>query len=243
VAGTSRRPAGRDAQLEHQLIFRSALFSRRADLTEAQFGAHWLRVHGELARHMPGVHRYLQNHIRERLLEVQPFPSHEVGGISQQWFDDVAGMERCERSPEYAAVKRDIPNFQGAITILVLQGAPVIDAPVEGRDLAKLLVLSRLRTAATPQAEVLQPLAQTLLQAGGPPPIRVVQNFVVDRAHPVSAQVPQGQAPVDAMAELWFDGRETLHGWLESNAGRDFVHGQQALEPLAAYAVDEIRIV
>ena len=57
---------------------------------------------------MPGVRRYLQNHIRERLFEVRPFPSHEVGGISQQWFDDIAAMERCEISPEYAAVKRDI---------------------------------------------------------------------------------------------------------------------------------------
>ncbi len=225
------------------MIFRSGLFSRRAGLTEDQFGDHWRKVHGELARHMPGVHRYLQNHIRERLFEVQPFPSHEIGGISQQWFDDVAAMERCERSPEYAAVKRDIPNFQGAITILVLQGPPEIDAPAQGQDIAKLLVLSRLREAGTPHDEVLRQVAQTLSQAGGPPPMRVVQNFVVDRAHPVSAQVPQGQVPVDAMAELWFDGRETLHGWLESNAGRDFVHGQPALEPLAAYAVEEIRIV
>ena len=89
-------------------------------ISETQFGDHWFQVHGHLASFMPGVHRYFQNHIRERLFEVQPFPDHEVGGISQQWFDDVAAMERCERSPEYAAVKRDIPNFQGAITILVL---------------------------------------------------------------------------------------------------------------------------
>ncbi len=38
------------------MIFRSALFSRRDGLSEAQFNRHWREVHGELARHMPGVH-------------------------------------------------------------------------------------------------------------------------------------------------------------------------------------------
>ena len=137
------------------MIFRSGVFSRKDGISETQFGDHWFQVHGHLASFMPGVHRYFQNHIRERLFEVQPFPDHEVGGISQQWFDDVAAMERCERSPEYAAVKRDIPNFQGAITILVLAGEPVFGtAPVPekgrapGGPASKLLVLSRLRAAA-----------------------------------------------------------------------------------------------
>ncbi len=220
------------------MIFRSGVFSRRDGITEAQFNEHWRKVHGELARHMPGVHRYLQNHIRERLFEVQPFPSHEVGGISQQWFDDIAAMERCERSPEYAAVKRDIPNFQGAITILVLEGQPVIDAPVPD-GAAKLLVLSRRRA----QGDALAQLRATASRAQAPGPLRYVQNFVVDNSHPVSADVPSGQVPVDAMAELWFAGREQLRGWVESHAGRDFIHGQELLEPLAAYAVEEIRIV
>lgn len=220
------------------MIFRSGIFSRRDGISEADFDAHWLRVHGELARHMPGVHRYLQNHVRERLFEVQPFPSHAVGGISQQWFDDIAAMERCERSPEYAAVKRDIPNFQGAITILVLRGEPVLDAqPAPGA--TKLLVLSRRRAEGDP----LPQLADAVVRAPGPKPLRYVQNFVVDKAHPVSANVPQGQVPVDAMAELWFPDRAALHGWLDSKAGRAFLHAQPLLEPLAAYAVDELKIV
>ncbi len=77
------------------MIFRSGVFSRREGLTEAEFNRHWRDVHGELARHMPGVHRYLQNHIRERLFEVQPFPIHEVDGISRQWFDDIAEKFRA----------------------------------------------------------------------------------------------------------------------------------------------------
>jgi len=223
------------------MIFRSALFSRSAGITPAQFARHWLEVHGELARRMPGVHRYLQNHIRERLFEISPFPDHAVDGISQQWFDDVGAMERCEASPEYAAVKCDIPNFQGAITILVLEGRPVIDAPADGG--AKLLVLSRTRTQGPGLDDAAGALDSLLHRAGGPQPRRCVQNLVVDRAHPVSANVPSGRVPVDGMAELWFDDAAALRGWTASPAGRAFVHDNALLEPLAVYAVEERRIV
>lgn len=225
------------------MIFRSGVFSRREGISEAQFSEHWLKVHGQLASKMPGVHRYFQNHIRERLFEVQPFPDHEVGGISQQWFDDVAAMERCERSPEYAAVKRDIPNFQGAITILVLAGEPVFGTtpvPESGRapggPATKLLVLSRLRKT---------PLSQSsaVLTATEDGPFAYVQNTVVDNAHPVSANVPSGRVPIEAMAELFFKDARQLHHWVTSSEGQTFVHQHPLHEPLAAYAVDAIRIV
>jgi uncharacterized protein (TIGR02118 family) len=212
------------------MIFRSGLFSRRDGITAQQFGEHWQRVHGELASHMPGVHKYLQNHIRERLFELSPFPDHAVDGISQQWFDDVAAMERCERSPEYAAVKRDIPNFQGAITILVFKDTVLVDGPAAG---AKLLVLHKAKDGHAPGA----------MQAAAAGPRRHVQNIVVDRAHPVSANVPQGKVPAEAMAELWFDDAQALRSWVASDAGRAFIHGQPGLQPLAVYAVDELRIM
>jgi uncharacterized protein (TIGR02118 family) len=223
------------------MIFRSGLFSRRPGITPAQFARHWQQVHGELARHMPGVHRYLQNHIVERLFEVSPFPDHAVDGISQQWFDDVAAMERCEASAEYAAVKRDIPNFQGAITILVLEGSPVIDAPAD--DGAKLLVLTRARTQGIGLADAAASLAAALPSDPAARPRRCVQNMVVDRAHPVSANVPSGRVPVDGMAELWFEDGAALHAWVDSPAGRAFIHGNALLEALAVYAVEEKRIV
>jgi uncharacterized protein (TIGR02118 family) len=221
------------------VIFRSGVFSRKRGMSEQAFNDHWLRVHGELARHMPGVHRYLQNHVQERLYAINPDPDHPVDAISQQWFDDIAAMERCERSDEYAAVKRDIPNFQGAITILVLQDTPVIDAPAP--DGAKLLVLSRLRAGAARVADALPELRRAAGVA--PAPLRYVQNSVVDKAHPVSARVPSGQVPLDAMAELWFRDATALRGWVRSEAGTAFIHGQALLEPLYVLAVNELRIV
>lgn len=227
------------------MIFRSGVFSRRPDITPAQFGQHWLDVHGELARHMPGVHSYVQNHIVERLFEVSPFPDHAVDGISQQWFDDVAAMERCEASPAYATVKRDIPNFQGAITILVLEGRTVVGAPADGnaQGSAKLLVLTRARMRGVGLADASASLAAALPSDAAARPHRCVQNLVVDRAHPVSANVPSGRVPIDGMAELWFEDGAAAHAWVASAAGHAFIHGNALLEPLAVYAVEEKRIV
>ncbi len=226
------------------MIFRSGVFSRRDGIDEVTFGDHWFKVHGQLASKMPGVHRYIQNHIRERLFEVRPFPDHGVGGISQQWFDDVPAMERCERSPEYAAVKHDIPNFQGAITILVLAGEPVFGtAPVPasggapGGPATKLLVLSRLRQATLTG----QPPA--VLSPAEGSPFACVQNTVVDSAHPVSAKVRSGQVPVEAMVELFFNDAQQLRDWVASRAGQAFIHQHPSYEPLAAYAVDAVRIL
>jgi uncharacterized protein (TIGR02118 family) len=223
------------------MIFRSGVFSRRPDITPAQFGRHWLDVHGELARHMPGVHSYVQNHILERLFEVSPFPDHEVDGISQQWFDDVAAMERCEASPEYAAVKRDIPNFQGTITILVLEGRPVIDAPAGNG--AKLLVLMRSRVQGIGLVDASASLGSVRPSDPAERPLRCVHNMVVDRAHPVSANVPSGRVPIAGMTELWFEDGTALRAWVDSAIGRAFIHGNALLEALAVYAVEEKRIV
>ena len=110
------------------MIYRSGVFSKRANLDDQTFDKHWREVHGAIAARLPGLHSYRQNHIVERLYETDAFPGHPIDGISQLSFDDIAAMERAEVSPVYAEAKADIPRFQGAITILVLQEEQVIGA-------------------------------------------------------------------------------------------------------------------
>ena len=38
---------------------------RKPELTHEEFVNHWFKIHGALARKVPGVRRYMQNHIRE----------------------------------------------------------------------------------------------------------------------------------------------------------------------------------
>ena len=97
--------------------------------------------------------------------------------------------------------------------------------------------MRRLRAAAPagPRPALLAPTD------GGP--FAYVQNSVVDNAHPVSANVPSGKVPVEAMAELFFETEQQLRDWVASAAGQAFIHQHPAYEPLAAYAVNAVRIM
>ncbi len=58
---------------------------RKPELTRAEFYTYWEKTHGPLAaKYMPGVRRYVQNH----LVEV-PGMQFEEDGVVEMWYDDV----------------------------------------------------------------------------------------------------------------------------------------------------------
>ncbi|MDA7419196.1 EthD family reductase [Xenophilus arseniciresistens] len=223
-------------------IYRSALINRRPGLDRAAFRTHWIDVHGALAARLPGLGSYRQNHIAERFLEDPDAPVQSIDGVSQLSFDSVQAMEASDRSPEYALCKEDIPKFQGGITILVLEAHELKAAPAGRSQGAKLLWLSARRPGVAAEGLQQRWLAKPHLPAV-PGLQRCVQNFVVDRSHPVQAGVPAGDASfVESVGEAWFDSVEALRAAVSSEAGRALLHGDPALAPFAIYRIEEIRI-
>jgi len=222
-------------------VYRCALFNRRAGIDEAQFRRHWIEVHGPLAARLPGLGSYRQNHILERLYEAPASPVQAIDGIAQLSFDSVAAMEVSDASPEYAACKLDIPKFQGGITILVIEADEVQPGPGGP---AKLLWVSTRRDGA-PQAGLRE---RWLAGRAGAPAVpgarRFVQNFVTDRAHPVSAGVPPGDPEgAEAVGELWFDDAEAARAALAGEAGRRLIREDALLAPVGIYLVQELQVV
>lgn len=223
-------------------VYRCALFSRRADVTQAQFASHWLGVHGQLAATLPGLGTYRQNHIRERLHEAPDSPVQAIDGIAQLSFPSIAAMEVSDASPEYAACKLDIPKFQGGITILVTETDELMPGPVAP---AKLMWVSTRRSAAQSSGLREQWVAANRDAGGGLPCARrFVQNFLVDRAHPVAAGVPSGDpSGAEAVSELWFDDAASARAALESSPGRRLVFEDPLLAPVGVYLMHEAKIV
>jgi len=229
-------------------IYRSALINRRPGLSDAQFRDHWIRIHGSLASRLPGVGTYRQNHIVERFLDVRDdLPVQSIDGISQLSFESIAAMVRSDESPEYALVKADIPLFQGAITILVLESEELLAAAGDGpsRHPAKLLWLSSRREGVPPSGFKECWMGEAGKRSVDLPGLRRhVQNFVVDRSHPVHAGVPAGDAAaVETLTEMWFDDRDALRAALHSEAGQRLVHADPLLAPFAVYAIEEVHII
>jgi len=226
-------------------IYRCGLFNRRSGLTHEQFRNHWINVHGPLAKHLPGLGTYRQNHILERIHEAADSPVQAIDGISQLSFSSVAHMVTSDASPEYAACKEDIPKFQGGITILVIEADEMMPGPGAQAAPAKLLWVSTRRDGHDSEG-----LRQRWLEANRgagrdvPGARRFVQNFVTERGHPVKTAALSGDPDgAEAVSELWFDSAEQLHAAVASEAGRRLIHGDPMLRPVGIYRMEEIRVV
>lgn len=225
-------------------IYRCGVFSRRPGMTEQDFRRHWQTTHAELASKLPALGSYRQNHILERYHEDSASSVQPIDGISQLAFPTVKHMEVSDQSAEYEACKLDIPKFQGSITILVLEAEDFV-LRSDATAAVKLVGVSARRS----QAEVKDFRKRWWDQsrdtvADIPGIVRFVQNFVIDRSHPVSAGVPSGDASaVEALCELWFEDEATAQKAVHSAAFKRLMFDDALLVPVGIYRVEEMSIV
>jgi uncharacterized protein (TIGR02118 family) len=80
---------------------------KRPELTREEFRRYLKDVHGPLAKNLPGLRSYVQNH-------ACPDSKRELPGwdaIIELYFDDWAAMEAAWASPQGAASDADLPAF------------------------------------------------------------------------------------------------------------------------------------
>ena len=82
------------------VIIRSGLIKNHDTVDFGEFSKHWKDVHGPLARIVPRMKAYSQNHINA-LASGEQFGFHRVDGISQLRFDTVADMAAGMDSTEH----------------------------------------------------------------------------------------------------------------------------------------------
>jgi uncharacterized protein (TIGR02118 family) len=80
---------------------------RRSDLSPAQFRRHLEQVHAPLARKLPRLKRYRQNHVVADSKRKRP----GWDAIVEFYFDNWEEMEAAWASPEGAASDADLPAF------------------------------------------------------------------------------------------------------------------------------------
>jgi uncharacterized protein (TIGR02118 family) len=106
------------------------LLTRKAEISHEQFVKHWLEIHGPLAHAVPGVRRYVQNHILEvRHRADIPTTEVEIDGIAELWFDDRESMARANASPEAKRLHDDGALFIGRIKSFVIEEKIIIPKP------------------------------------------------------------------------------------------------------------------
>ncbi len=108
-----------------------SLLTRRPEISHEEFVRHWIEVHAPLAHAVPGVRRYVQNHIiGERTRPDIATTEVVVDGIAELWFDDRAAMDRSNASPEAKRLHADGALFIGGIKTLIVEEKTII--PISG---------------------------------------------------------------------------------------------------------------
>jgi len=104
-----------------------ALLTRKDGWTHEKFVKYWVEVHAPLARAVPGLRRYVQNHLLgERRRTDIDATVIDIDGIAELWFDDRAAFETAGRSPEMRALHADGAKFIGRIKTFVVEEKVVI---------------------------------------------------------------------------------------------------------------------
>ena len=108
-----------------------SLLTRRPELSHDEFVRHWLEIHAPLAHAVPGVRRYVQNHIEgERSRADIPTTEIAVVGIAELWYDDRDAMERANATPEAKRLHADGALFVGRIKSFIVEEKVII--PIGG---------------------------------------------------------------------------------------------------------------
>lgn len=80
---------------------------RRADLSEEQFHEHLRNEHGPMAERLPGLRRYVQNHVLPDANRQHP----GWDAVVELFWDDWASMETAWRTPEGERATRHLAEF------------------------------------------------------------------------------------------------------------------------------------
>ena len=204
---------------------------RKDGLSREEFSRHWREVHAPLARRIPGLRGYVQNHSPSVLSRSQAYD-----GVVEVWMDDrdalkVAFASHAYRNGAYV----DEFTFVDIMHVLRLTARDEVlldgDLPDSSPPLLKRISFLKRKPDMTREAfsrywkDVHGPLAAEL-----PGLRRYVQ------CHAVPA-VDGSEPTWDGAAALWFDSLADLHYALASPAYRD------AVQPDAANFVDPDSVV
>jgi uncharacterized protein (TIGR02118 family) len=128
---------------------RITLLKRSTTMSAADFRQHWSVPHAEIARHLPGLLRYNQNHVLRSSVSERDteWPIH---GFVELWFRDAAAIAEAAKSDTTRKLIVDEPHFLAALTGLIMDDAGLYDGPVY-----KIFAVDRTGVAAGKREEQL----------------------------------------------------------------------------------------
>jgi uncharacterized protein (TIGR02118 family) len=192
----------------------------RDDLSRDEVRRHWTEVHGAIGGTVPGMWRYVQNHVVDHLPGSTPADTDRFpfDGYSCGWWPDRASYDDAMRSAQWARMGEDAPHvfdrgfFWGMSAFVdehVIRDGD--EAPYKVAWVVSFREDVDAADAGAHWREVHGPLA---LDAPGI--VRYVQNHAVQSVGPLDAEPPPLR--FDGFSECWFEDRAACAEALASPA-------------------------
>lgn len=98
------------------------------DMPVEAFQRYWREVHGPIAREIPQIIRYVQNHVRAGGYRGGRIPAYD--GTAVTWFASTAAMRDAARTEAYARTRADEANFlpPGELPIIITREHVIVGA-------------------------------------------------------------------------------------------------------------------
>ncbi len=228
------------------MIVRMGLLRRRPDISRDQFRKHWRDVHGPLARQMPKLRGYHQNHIvDDRQLGVDHARGEwDIDGISELWFDSAEEMEAAIASPAYAPVRDDSPAFLAETRVVTIEQRTVKVFDGRSKAIKRMSFLKR-QPHLTPEQfrhewfEVHGDLVKAF-----PTLLGYRQNLILSREADPGQKGSYDTVPADGIVEMWFEDEAALQASFSHEAAiRSQAHAHQFIAEISPFLVEVHEVV
>ena len=206
-----------------------SIFRKREDLSRDAFRHYWRDRHPDVVTRLPGIRRYVQNHVT-RTLRGEP----AWDGIAEVWFDDIESMRANAGNPVLADIRADEANFiapGSMVSIITAETAFADESPTAV--MRKIIALVKRDPALAPEQFQAEWRGRVGPQVADLPGVcRYVQDYCRLGIYGT------GREPrYDGMASLWYREPFSLAG-----EGRRIVALEEPLTDMSltvALAVEE----
>lgn len=182
-----------------------AFIAKRADLTDEQFHAHWREPHGRLAKQVPQIRRYHQNHGIGAVPTLAGLAPTPYLGIATIWVADLVKLGAIYGDPGYVEVHADELNLLDRSQLIwlvtrewVIAPGPRADDPAFAPSKAQLLLKRR---GDVPVADFEAAIAR-IAQQGRSRTSAIAATYSLALA---DAYAGTDRPPFDAVIELSFE--------------------------------------
>jgi len=225
---------------------RMGLLNKKSDWSTERFRTHWRDHHAALARQLPGLRSYVQNHVTDRAQRGIAFARgpEELDGFSQLTFDDAPAMRAAMATAVGPQLVADEQHFIGRLRIVTVDSHTVVPPPPDGTALKRMSLLRR-RPDVTPEVfarewrEVHGPLVRRM-----PGILGYRQNLITGRESPKGTPVGHEDLPLDGIVELWFADTASIDAAFGGALGQEtMAHAQTFIGEITTYLVETVRVV